>query len=111
MQDIFWDIIRGDILAAEIIKKDSAKNLKSESFAITEKIFQIHHINREKFDKSITFYSKHPELLKNILDSLSAKQARQDFTRNIHGRRDSIERERIKQRKNFPNFPTHIKKK
>jgi hypothetical protein len=111
MQDIFWDIIRGDILAGEIIKKDSAKSLKSESFAITEKVFQIHHVNREKFDKSVTFYSKHPELLKTIFDSLSAKHARRDFARDIHGRRDSIEMEKIKARKNFPNFPTHINKK
>ena len=39
MQNIFWDMIRGDILAQEIIKKDSTQNIKSASFAITEKIF------------------------------------------------------------------------
>jgi hypothetical protein len=111
MQDIFWDLIRGDILAGEIIKKDSAKNIRSESFAITEKVFQIHHVNRDKFEKSIDFYSKHPELLKPIFDSLSAKQATRNFRRDIHGGRDSIEMEKIKARKNFPNFPTHINKK
>ncbi len=49
MQSIFWDIIRGDMLAQEIVNKDSTKNLKAESYIITEKIFSIHIINRAKF--------------------------------------------------------------
>src|SRR5688572_27577980 len=66
MQNIFWDMIRGDILAQEIIKNDSTKNLKTESFAITEKIFSIHKIGRAKFEESIAFYEKHPGLVKMI---------------------------------------------
>ncbi len=80
MQNIFWDMIRGDILAQEITNKDSTKNLKTESFAITEKIFSIHNINRAKFEKSITFYEMHPGLVKIIFDSLNAVQTRENST-------------------------------
>ena len=76
MQQIFWDIIRGDVLAQEIVKKDSTKNIKTESFVITEKIFSIHHTNKENFEKSIAFYSKHPQMLRIIFDSLNARQTR-----------------------------------
>ena len=86
MQNIFWDMIRGDILAQEIINKDSNKNLKTESFAITEKIFSIHNINRAKFEKSIAFYEKHPGLVRIILDSLNAVQTRKN-SKEIERRR------------------------
>ncbi len=76
MQSIFWDIIRGDMLAQEIVNKDSTKNLKAESYIITEKIFSIHNINRAKFEESMAFYQKNPELIKIIFDSLNSVQTR-----------------------------------
>ncbi|MEO6452889.1 MAG: DUF4296 domain-containing protein [Ginsengibacter sp.] len=79
MQNLFWDIIRGDILAQEIIKKDSTQNIKNTSFAITEKIFAVHNVDRIKFEKSIAFYEKHPLLMKTIFDSLNAIKTRKNF--------------------------------
>ena len=93
MQNIFWDMIRGDLLAQEIIKNDSTKNLKTEIFAITEKIFSIHKINRDKFEKSIALYEKHPGLVKMIFDSLNAVQTREnssEIERRQKGQRDYI---------------------
>ncbi len=78
MQSIFWDIIRGDMLAQEIVNKDSTKNLKAESYIITEKIFSIHNINRAKFEESMAFYQKNPELIKIIFDSLNSVQTRKN---------------------------------
>ena len=98
MQNIFWDIIRGDILAQEIVKKDSTKNIKKESLIIAEKVFSIHHINEEKFKKSIAFYAKHPTLMKTIFDSLAAVQARKDFI-GIEKRRPG---------KSYPHSLPHI---
>ena len=98
MQDILWDIIRGDVLAQEIVKSDSTRNIKNESFAITEKIFFIHHINRDKFEESMDFYTKHPELLKTIFDSLSA----------VKTRNRSFKIERSKPDQIHPHFPPDI---
>jgi len=55
MQNIFWDMIRGDILAQEIVKKDSTQTIKSERFSLTEKIFAIHNTDRSAFKKSLAF--------------------------------------------------------
>ena len=98
MQNIFWDIIRGDILAQERVKKDSTKNIKSESLAIAEKVFSIHHINQDKFQKSIAFYAKHPALMKSIFDSLNVVQTRKD-SGGIEKRRPG---------KNYPHSFPHI---
>jgi hypothetical protein len=80
MQQIFWDMIRGDILAQEVIKKDSLKNLEKASAEISEKILDIHKVDRSKFRESLTFYEKHPAIMKIIFDSLNAIQTRN----NIH---------------------------
>lgn len=80
MQNIFWDMIRGDLLAKEIVKKDSAQNIESATSRITEKIFSIHNVDRAKFEKSLAFYEKHPAIMKTIFDSLSAIQTRKNFS-------------------------------
>ena len=79
MQSIFWDMIRGDILAQEIVKKDSTQNIKNTGLAMAKKILAIHHIDSVTFEKSIAFYEKHPALMRVIFDSLSAVQTRKNY--------------------------------
>ena len=79
MQNIVWDMLRGDILAQEVVKKDSTQNIKTAAFAITEKIFAIHNVDRIQFEKSIVFYEKHPVLMRTIFDSLNAIKTRKSF--------------------------------
>ena len=69
-------MIRADLLAHEIIKKDSTKNMNTETNILTQKIFAIHHIDKIKFDRSMKFYSKRPDMMDNILDSLYANRVR-----------------------------------
>ncbi|SRR5258705_2623123 len=90
MQAIFWDIIRGDILAEEIARKDSSKNIKDEKDELTKKIFSIHKIDQRTFQNSLAFYEKHLNLMKTIFDSLNAKQVNRnymEFERNKHSPR------------------------
>lgn len=76
MQAIFWDMIRGNILAQELAKKDSSQILETTQNTITKKILAIHKIDYTKFEKSIKFYEKHPILMRTIFDSLNAVQTR-----------------------------------
>lgn len=76
MQNILWDMLKADIFAQEIVKKDSNKKVGIESDVLDKKIFFIHHIDRSKFENSFLFYQKHPALLKMIFDSMSARQTR-----------------------------------
>ena len=100
MQHIFGDMIKGDLLAQEIIKKDSTQTLKSAGLTITKKIFAIDNIDSEQFKKSVAFYERHPALLKVIFDSLSAIQTRN--TSPEFEKKDRFEK-REKLIRNFPH--------
>ena len=93
MEDILWDMIRADLLAHEIIKKDSTKNLNNETNILTGKVLAIHHIDKVKFDRSIRFYEKHPDIMNLILDSLNAKKNRD----KIAEMREISEKNKIKE--------------
>ena len=74
MQEVMWSMIyAGEFLNAYVLNKDSVDKV-AESSRIYGQVFQVHHITREEFDKSYSYYREHPELMKVILDSLSKKQ-------------------------------------
>ena len=72
MKAVLWDMIRADqYLADFVLNKDSALNRKTESIQLYQQVFTIHHISKEEFRHSFSFYRSHPALLKIIMDSLS----------------------------------------
>ncbi|MDQ6723481.1 MAG: DUF4296 domain-containing protein [Thermoproteota archaeon] len=71
---VLWDIVRADAMAHQIIKNDSSKSLQNENEKLANSVFKIHDIKEEQFKKSYSYYIKHPEILKVILDSLNAQQ-------------------------------------
>ena len=74
MQEVLWSMINaGEFLNGYILNKDSVDRV-AESSKIYGQVFQVHHITKEEFDKSYSYYREHPELMKVILDSLSKKQ-------------------------------------
>lgn len=70
MRKIMWDLMRADAYVSTFIMKDSAKDQKTESAILYEKIFDIHSTTREDFQKSLSFYESRPDLFKAISDSL-----------------------------------------
>jgi hypothetical protein len=76
MQAILWDMMRADqFLAVFVLNKDSSLNKTSESIKFYNKIFDIHHITKEQFSNSFSYYKTHPDLFKLIMDSLSQIKA------------------------------------
>ena len=76
MQAVLWDMISaGEFLSAFVLNKDSIINKDSASLKIYGQVFQVHRITKEQFEKSYSYYRDHPELIKEIVDSLSKKQA------------------------------------
>lgn len=74
MKEVMWDMIRaGEFLDGVVFVKDS-NNKAAVSQQWFDKIYKIHRINKEQFDKSYAFYKEHPLLMKEILDSLARKQ-------------------------------------
>lgn len=70
-----WDMVRaGEFLNAFVLFKDSSVDKAVVSQKWYNKIYQIHDIKKQEFDRSYTYYQKHPVLMKEILDSLTRKQ-------------------------------------
>lgn len=76
MQEILWDVLRADALSQQIINRDSSKKGAEENVKLTKKVFAIHNITEQQFQKSYSYYTQHPDKLKIILDSLNAQQIR-----------------------------------
>jgi len=75
MQAVLWDMISaGEFLSAFVLNKDSIINKDSTKLKIYGQVFQVHRITKEQFEKSYSYYRDHPELIKEIVDSLSKKQ-------------------------------------
>lgn len=76
MQAVLWDMLQADAFTSNFIKKDSSKNEAKENAALQKKIFELHKISREDYLTSYDYYSTQPELMKIMLDSMSAKAER-----------------------------------
>ncbi len=75
MQAVMWDMVRSsEFLNGFVLFKDTAIDKTARSHKWHEKIFQMHEITKEEFEKSYAYYENHPGLMRDILDTLSRKQ-------------------------------------
>ena len=77
MQAVLWDILQAEAFTGSFIKKDSSKNEAAENAALQKKIFELHAISREEFTSSYDYYSAQPELMRSMLDTMSARAERE----------------------------------
>lgn len=100
MSGIMWDIIRAQALANEAARKDSSINVESQTKALTQKVFEIHHVTSSSFDKSYEWYSGHPDILRLMFDSLYTQKQRENDQsmkeRYNHFRKDTLLRKIIR---------------
>lgn len=76
MREVMWDMIRaGEFLNNFVLNKDSAIDKVAESQKWYDKIYELHKTNEAEFDKSYAYYKAHPLLMREVLDSLSKRQA------------------------------------
>ena len=79
MQEVFTDIIKADIYVTEYAKVDSTKVPVFKNIALQNKIFSIHNVTKKSFYKSFEYYSKNPDKMEIILDSIISKENRHDL--------------------------------
>lgn len=85
MTKIMWDVLRAQALATEISRRDSATNVVVETKALTQKALDIHKTSMTEYNKSYNWYSKHPDIMQIIFDSLyNQKQRPDDFNHGQH---------------------------
>jgi Domain of unknown function (DUF4296) len=73
-------VIKADVYVADYIKRDSAKNDTLESAKLQQEIFAIHNTTKEAYYLSYNYYKRNPELMKALMDTMSARVNR---ARNI----------------------------
>ena len=81
MKLVFWDYLRANEYAFEILKKDTSLNDTLVNIQLQNSIFSHYKISKETFYNSYAYYSKNSNLLVPILDSMIAKHenTRVDF--------------------------------
>lgn len=78
MQNILWDVVRSQALAAEEARKDSTINEIAQTKVFVQKVFKIHKVTSDEYDKSYKWYTSHPDIMKVLLDSLSSQIQEKD---------------------------------
>ncbi len=76
MKSVLWDVMRAQNLAISVSRSDTTTNTIAETKALTQRIFEIHKISKEDFDKSYNWYLRHPDLMKVMFDSLYDQKQR-----------------------------------
>jgi hypothetical protein len=79
MQKILWDVLQAQALSAEISKKDSAVNEVAETKLLTQKVFEIYRIKSDDFQRSYNWYTSHPDIMLEVIDSLNNKEQRENL--------------------------------
>lgn len=77
MKVVLWDIMRAQFLAQHKAGQDSTINLDAETKVLTEKVFAVHKITSQDFDRSYNWYTAHPDKLQVMLDSLYTQKQRE----------------------------------
>lgn len=81
MELIMWDLIQADRFGSLFLVKDSVKsNLHLENIKLFQRVFQIHNVSKEEFQKSYSYYLSRPDLTRIIFDSIAVKAERQRAT-------------------------------
>jgi len=100
MQEVLWDMLRADALSHQIANSDSTKLPDDERAKLTRQVFIIHNITEVQFDKSYSYYAQHPEIMRNMLDSLNSQKIRVDtlptFIDTNYVNKDSIKQKILK---------------
>jgi hypothetical protein len=73
MKLLFWDYLRANEYAFEIVRKDTAQNDTTLNLQLQNVVFNHYKISRETFYRSYAYYTKNSNLLVPILDSMIAK--------------------------------------
>ncbi len=70
MQGVIFDLLRADELANNFILRDTSLKRDSVATQLYEQVFAIHKIDRKRFYNSYKYYQAHPDLNKELYDSL-----------------------------------------
>jgi hypothetical protein len=75
MEKVLWDMVQAERYR-ETFVRDSALDLKKETFKLYAQVFEIHQITKDEFIKSYKFYMSRPDISRVLFDSLATRANR-----------------------------------
>ncbi len=75
MELVFWDYIRAEVYTRDFIKRDGINDTLQNAM-LQKKIFAYYHVSKDEFYDSYEYYTRHPELMTALTDSILARQNR-----------------------------------
>lgn len=70
MQKIMYDLMRIDEFINNFVVRDSGIDIKKKRSTLYEQVFKVNNTNRKDFYSSYKYYQQHPDLQKEVFDSL-----------------------------------------
>jgi hypothetical protein len=72
MEKVLYDYLSADIYVNEFMSLDSSLSPERESARLQKKVFLKHGISKAEFYRSYDYYMKHPDRMKEVVDSITA---------------------------------------
>ena len=72
MEKVIYDLLKIDEYISTYVAKDTTADIKMKRSIYYEQVFKLHNTNRKAFFTSYTFYQQHPDIQKNLFDSVLA---------------------------------------
>ena len=89
METIIWQLIQSDEYVNIRSAKDTTKKISAEKMKIYQQVFDLNKVSLAEFKKSYLFYMEHPNISKEMFDSISVRASRQHM--EIYtGKKDSL---------------------
>jgi hypothetical protein len=78
MEAVMWDMMQADVFLSDfVLSKDTSLKKLEEHNKLYAKIFQIHKTDDKSFSRSFAYYRSRPAIMKEVLDSLNTRQAKE----------------------------------
>jgi len=77
MKMILYDLFRSEEAATKLTLDSSINTFTNRQLVMYNNVFAIHHIDKDAFYRSYRYYEEHPDLHKELMDSLSAFAGRE----------------------------------
>lgn len=74
MRTVLWDVIRANEMAEFYQIRDSSWKGSHKRDSLLDLVCKLHETNRNELNNSLDWYQRHPELFKEVLDTLKANQ-------------------------------------
>jgi hypothetical protein len=76
METILWQLIQIDQYTNSLVVKDSTQNKALARMERYQKVFDLNKISEPEFKKSYKFYLSHPDIIKTVFDTITARASR-----------------------------------